>query len=159
MLSASCSCRIPLCRAQISPYLKATPYQERATFAVCSCHPMQPNPITCTRCGGTSTLRRIRIEHRLHLLLTIVTAGLWGVCWLVLLLGRLKWPLRCVRCCARCSIKQAIASGEKVVASQVNAQAAATTAKARATSTPRERITVPISPRSPHPMAPSQYPR
>jgi hypothetical protein len=34
----------------------------------------------------------------MHALLTVATFGLWGVSWLAVIIGNLKWPWRCKHC-------------------------------------------------------------
>jgi hypothetical protein len=52
----------------------------------------------CVRCRHVQLFRRIEPEHGCHAMLTLITAGLWLVSWLsVVLVARLS-PWRCPRC-------------------------------------------------------------
>lgn len=50
----------------------------------------------CRTCQARSLLRRRTPNHILHLLLSIVTAGLWLIVWLLLSMSNPDWL------CARC---------------------------------------------------------
>jgi hypothetical protein len=62
---------------------------------------MNSSLFICPHCRRRSTPRTIRIKHGIHLFLTIITAGLWAVSWLALVLSRRVWPIQCHRCGAR----------------------------------------------------------
>ena len=50
----------------------------------------------CNACQIRTTLQAQTPNHILHLLLTLVTAGVWAIVWLLLALQRA--PYRCSRC-------------------------------------------------------------
>jgi hypothetical protein len=52
----------------------------------------------CPRCRQESLFVEAHIAHRKHLLLTLVTAGLWLVPWCALILGKTLRPYRCYVC-------------------------------------------------------------
>jgi predicted Zn-ribbon and HTH transcriptional regulator len=52
----------------------------------------------CPHCRRESLFVETRIAHRKHLLLSIVTAGLWLIPWAALIFGRLLRPYRCQAC-------------------------------------------------------------
>lgn len=52
----------------------------------------------CPDCGEKRPFEKERINHVLHLLLTLVTAGLWLVVWVVLGLLSMLRPYRCRAC-------------------------------------------------------------
>jgi len=52
----------------------------------------------CPHCRRESVFIEGRVAHRKHLLLTIVTAGLWLVPWAAMILGKLLRPYRCQVC-------------------------------------------------------------
>jgi len=52
----------------------------------------------CPRCGHEQLFVRVKITPLLHLGLTILTFGLWFVCWIALCIGRLVRPWRCDQC-------------------------------------------------------------
>ena len=52
----------------------------------------------CPHCRRESLFIETRVAHRKHLLLTIVTAGLWLVPWGALILGKMLHPYRCHAC-------------------------------------------------------------
>lgn len=50
----------------------------------------------CPKCDGYVLAVGDTPNHILHLILTIVTGGLWGLVWMLLLLKRIKWY--CTEC-------------------------------------------------------------
>ncbi len=52
----------------------------------------------CPCCRHTQRFSRVETNHLLHLVLTVVTLGLWGISWLAILIGRWVWPWRCHQC-------------------------------------------------------------
>lgn len=52
----------------------------------------------CYVCGKQSRYVKPRINHTLHLILAIVTIGIWGIVWLILGLSNSGKPVRCVTC-------------------------------------------------------------
>ena len=37
----------------------------------------------CGRCLKQSAVQRVGVRHWPHLVLTVATAGVWGICWLI----------------------------------------------------------------------------
>jgi hypothetical protein len=52
----------------------------------------------CPHCRTQSTFIRARLANHRHLLLTILTLGLWSVVWFILFLGKSLRPWRCQHC-------------------------------------------------------------
>ncbi len=52
----------------------------------------------CSRCQHHQPFVRVEIRHGPHLLLTILTGGLWFISWLATYLGRMLRPWRCEHC-------------------------------------------------------------
>ena len=52
----------------------------------------------CPRCRRQHLFIKREINHLLHLVLAILTGGLWLVTWMVLCVGRVMRPWRCRRC-------------------------------------------------------------
>ncbi len=52
----------------------------------------------CRRCRHQQTFVRSEMHHGVHLFFTILTLGLWGVCWFSIYLGQLFRPWRCEHC-------------------------------------------------------------
>jgi len=52
----------------------------------------------CNKCRHEQVFIKMEINHILHLVLTIITVGLWGVCWVAICLGKLIHPWRCEHC-------------------------------------------------------------
>lgn len=52
----------------------------------------------CPRCRHQQIFVRAQINHPLHLILAVLTAGLWLVSWLALCLGKSIRPWRCEHC-------------------------------------------------------------
>ena len=52
----------------------------------------------CRDCGTECVLRRRVPRHEFHLVLTIGTLGLWGLCWIITLIGAHWEPWRCTDC-------------------------------------------------------------
>jgi hypothetical protein len=52
----------------------------------------------CPHCRREEDFIHARLSCRRHLLLTILTAGLWSVVWAALLLGKCLRPWRCSIC-------------------------------------------------------------
>src|SRR5262245_57006289 len=55
----------------------------------------------CEACGEYHRFVRTRVPHRLHLVLTIVSAGLWSISWLADFIHARIFGLRCSTCGAR----------------------------------------------------------
>ena len=43
-------------------------------------------------------MRRRSPRHDLHLMLTILTAGFWGPCWIITVVAAMQEPWRCREC-------------------------------------------------------------
>ncbi|HEY2343358.1 MAG TPA: hypothetical protein VGH90_10030 [Chthoniobacteraceae bacterium] len=56
---------------------------------------------SCPHCKRRGTIRPIRINHWLHFVLMLLTAFIWGLSWLALVLGQRRWPFQCKRCGVR----------------------------------------------------------
>lgn len=54
-------------------------------------------PPYCPACHS-SHLRRVRVRHGLHLLLSVLTLGLWLVSWLALCIRARAQPWECPAC-------------------------------------------------------------
>lgn len=52
----------------------------------------------CRRCKHAQSFERGAVNHRLHLLLTILTLGLWSISWVAITLGNIFKPWRCKHC-------------------------------------------------------------
>ena len=52
----------------------------------------------CPRCQHQQIFVRAQINHSLHFILTLLTAGLWGISWLALCIGKYVRPWRCEHC-------------------------------------------------------------
>lgn len=52
----------------------------------------------CPTCQRQSNFQKPRINHVLHLILTLVTLGLWGFVWIALGIGNASKSVRCVTC-------------------------------------------------------------
>jgi hypothetical protein len=52
----------------------------------------------CPTCRHLQVFVRARINHPLHLGLSVVTAGLWLVSWMAVCIGRAMRPWRCEHC-------------------------------------------------------------
>jgi len=52
----------------------------------------------CPRCRHQQIFTRATINHPLHLLLSLMTAGLWIISWIAICLGRFMRPWRCEHC-------------------------------------------------------------
>ena len=52
----------------------------------------------CHSCGQFRLFQKQRINHVLHLLLTVLSGGLWVVVWLVLGIRNLDAPFVCPIC-------------------------------------------------------------
>jgi len=52
----------------------------------------------CKDCGTESVLRRRVPRHEVHLALTIVTMGFWGMCWIITAVAARWEPWRCRIC-------------------------------------------------------------
>ena len=52
----------------------------------------------CPRCRQDEVFVRARLSHRRHLLLTLLTAGLWSIVWAALIVGICLRPWRCRAC-------------------------------------------------------------
>ena len=52
----------------------------------------------CPRCDRNRTLERRKPDHVLHLVLALVTLGLWAVPWLALSLYGRRYLWQCVSC-------------------------------------------------------------
>jgi hypothetical protein len=52
----------------------------------------------CARCRHQQLFIRARLNHLLHLMLTIMTVGLWLISWLALCIGQILRPWRCEHC-------------------------------------------------------------
>ena len=52
----------------------------------------------CPRCRHQQTFIKARLNHPLHLVLSLLTAGLWLVSWAALCVGKVLRPWRCEHC-------------------------------------------------------------
>ena len=52
----------------------------------------------CRRCRHQQTFVRARMHHRVHLLFSVLTLGLWAVSWLAIYLAHFFRPWRCEHC-------------------------------------------------------------
>jgi len=52
----------------------------------------------CRDCGTECVFRRRVPRHELHLVLTIGTLGLWGLCWIITLFAARWEQWRCTDC-------------------------------------------------------------
>jgi len=52
----------------------------------------------CKNCGEMRPFEKRGVNHVLHLLLTLVTVGLWAVMWLLLVLFNCFHSYRCRTC-------------------------------------------------------------
>jgi len=52
----------------------------------------------CPRCRHDQIFAKYKINHGVHLFLTIITLGLWLVSWVAITLGNLLRPWRCQQC-------------------------------------------------------------
>ncbi len=50
----------------------------------------------CKECNKRGRFERVGVSHILHLLLSIITMGFWGIVWLVLCFTKVPW--RCSTC-------------------------------------------------------------
>lgn len=59
---------------------------------------VKQNSNYCNVCQRQSLYAKPRINHVLHLILTIVTLGLWSIVWLILGVSNSSKPMRCTTC-------------------------------------------------------------
>ena len=52
----------------------------------------------CSRCGHSQLFERTQIHHGIHLLLSVLTLGLWVVSWMAIAVGHHFRPWRCLQC-------------------------------------------------------------
>jgi predicted RNA-binding Zn-ribbon protein involved in translation (DUF1610 family) len=52
----------------------------------------------CPRCRHEQIFLRAKTNHPLHLILALLTAGLWLISWIALYIGRIIRPWRCEHC-------------------------------------------------------------
>jgi len=52
----------------------------------------------CARCKHKQSFEMTTINHSMHLLLTILTGGLWGISWMAHVVGMGIRPWRCKHC-------------------------------------------------------------
>jgi hypothetical protein len=52
----------------------------------------------CPHCRHEALFTHMHVANRRHLVLSIVTGGLWLVVWFAVLLGRVLRPWRCTAC-------------------------------------------------------------
>jgi hypothetical protein len=52
----------------------------------------------CPRCRHQQVFVQAEINHPLHLVLALLTAGLWIISWLALCIGKVYRPWRCEHC-------------------------------------------------------------
>lgn len=52
----------------------------------------------CPRCRHLQPFLKARFDWKLHLLLTVLTVGVWGICLVSAGLKRFIWPWRCEHC-------------------------------------------------------------
>lgn len=52
----------------------------------------------CNRCQHVQLFRHVSLQHRWHLILTLLTGGLWAVSWISAIIYARILPWRCPRC-------------------------------------------------------------
>jgi DNA-directed RNA polymerase subunit RPC12/RpoP len=52
----------------------------------------------CPRCRHRQVFVKAKVNHGLHLTLSILTVGLWLVSWIAVCIGRIMRPWRCEHC-------------------------------------------------------------
>jgi hypothetical protein len=52
----------------------------------------------CRRCRHEQTFIRAQVRHEFHLLLTVLTLGLWLISWISVIIGGALRPWRCKHC-------------------------------------------------------------
>jgi len=52
----------------------------------------------CRTCAGKRTFEKTVVRHDIHLLLTVLSLGLWGFCWLLISIKSFATPWRCRKC-------------------------------------------------------------
>lgn len=52
----------------------------------------------CSKCGHHQLFENNQINHHVHLVLSIVTCGLWLVSWVSIFIGHQIRPWRCQQC-------------------------------------------------------------
>jgi len=52
----------------------------------------------CPRCRHEQLFIRATINHPMHLVLSVLTAGLWLVSWVAVCIGKVMRPWRCEHC-------------------------------------------------------------
>jgi len=52
----------------------------------------------CRTCDSARTFEKPVVQHGTHLVLTVVSFGLWGVCWLALSIKSFTAPWQCRKC-------------------------------------------------------------
>ena len=52
----------------------------------------------CPQCKHASRFLRFEVNHKMHALFTVLTAGLWGISWIALIIGQRLHPWRCNQC-------------------------------------------------------------
>jgi len=57
----------------------------------------------CSKCGKDVLVRRAGTNHILHLILTIITGGLWAIIWILSAIKFGGW--RCTQCGSKASKK------------------------------------------------------
>lgn len=67
---------------------------------------MDVSPGFCFACDLRQRLERKSVNHILHLILSVITAGIWLIVWLLVSLGRGKWS------CSVCGSTN-VAAGER----------------------------------------------
>jgi hypothetical protein len=52
----------------------------------------------CPVCKHRQTFERGHVNHVLHLVLSVITLGLWLVSWVAVVIGSRCWPWSCTQC-------------------------------------------------------------
>ena len=52
----------------------------------------------CARCRCRRSYSKLKISHSFHFILTVLTAGIWSIWWLTIVIGRAMRPWRCETC-------------------------------------------------------------
>ena len=52
----------------------------------------------CCYCNSLQPFRKRRVDHLLHGVISLLTLGLWGTVWIVLLIRRVFRPWLCCTC-------------------------------------------------------------
>jgi len=62
----------------------------------------------CQRCGYERRFRKRRMNHGIHLALTLLSAGVWGIAWISASIKHARKPWRCSFCGSRRSVRHGL---------------------------------------------------